>query len=200
MKELNNNCKVCTPWEEDMKVKLILTHESIAHSGGHMLMHSKAQGEAASLWTLHVPLGTSRDLPRVCSDGFMGTNFRPSMSKLTILQKSHCLRECVGWGWSVMYSSSFFIILLLSIFTSPISHPTAISLWTTKIRGGPNYGCRWSPLYQGTINPGQGFVPFPVLNGFLFRGNDIRKKKRCFDRWWDVVNSHYLHSKGEKWW
>lgn len=34
-----------------------------------------------------------------------------------------------------------------------------------------------APVMQGTINPGQGFVPFPVLNGFLFRGNDIRKKK-----------------------
>ena len=170
MKELNNNCKVCTPWEEDMKVKLILTHESIAHSGGHMLMHSKAQGEAASLWTLHVPLGTSRDLPRVCSDGFMGTNFRPSMSKLTILQKSHCLRECVGWGWSVMYSSSFFIILLLSIFTSPISHPTAISLWTTKIRGGPNNGCQWSPRDARHHESRTGFCAFPCIKWISIQG------------------------------
>ena len=46
MKVLNNNSKVCTPWEEDMKVKLILTYVSRAHRaqnyGGHILMHSKA--------------------------------------------------------------------------------------------------------------------------------------------------------------
>ena len=53
MKVLSNNFKVCSPWEEDMKVKLILTNGSRAHGaqnhGGHILMRSKAQGEADSL-------------------------------------------------------------------------------------------------------------------------------------------------------
>ena len=138
MKVLSSNFKVCSPWEEDMKVKLILTHRSRAH---------KAQNHGVTYWCVlkhkerlaaselvYFPLGTSRDLLRVCADGFKGTSFRPSMSKLSSPKISLPERMWGGVAVScgVYIPISSFIITLLSILTSPISHPTAISLRITK--------------------------------------------------------------------
>ena len=146
---------------------------------------------------VYVPLGTSRDLLRVCADGFMGTSFRPSMSKLTVLQKSHCLRECVG-GVAV----SCWVYVLLHNHPSFNLHKSCLSPNCNLTTYHQNK--RWSELWMSGKPPWSrhhksrtGLCAFPGIKCICIQEKlDIRKKKRCFDRWWDVVNSH-SHRCGE---
>lgn len=208
MKVLSNNFKVCTPWEEDMKVKFILTHVSRAHRAQTMgvthwcVLKHKERLTASEL--VYAPLGTSRDLLRVCADGFMGTSFRPSMSKLTVLQKSHCLRECVGRGCSVLLGlhSQF----LLHNHPSFNLHKSYLSPNCNLTMDHQNK--RWSELWMSGKPPWSrhhksraGLCAFPGIKCISIQGKlDIRKKKKKGvltgdEMLWipihiDVVNSH----------
>ena len=149
-------------------------------------MRSKAQGEAGSHWAGVRSPGHKQRPSEGVRRWIHGNQFQTFYVQ-TQFSKNLTAWENVGRGCSVLRGlHSHFLLHNHPSFNPHKSYlsPNCNLTKDHKIRGGPNYGCQGSPLDQGTINPGQGFVPFLVLNVFLFRGNLTLEKKKVF---WQVM-------------